>query len=299
MLTDFRTSPRPELEKIEQPEDASFLWKMIQGRRFGAPFHHHPEMELTFITAGQGRRFVGGNTVEAFEAGDAVLLGAHLPHAWFSDERCQRSEAIVIQFHADRLNAGVLSAFEFRGVRDLMREAAGGCVFSAKAMAAVLPVLQTLPAQSSPGRLVILLEVLIRLSEDPQRRSLNAQSFVASMSAVDRKRLHKVLRFLHDGHTHSITLADAAEAAGLGPEALSRFFRRVTGLTFIETLTQIRLASALGRLRESTDTVSAIAHACGFEHLSSFNRHFRRHYGFAPNEARLQNTVSAEDNEVP
>jgi AraC-like DNA-binding protein len=294
MLTDPRT--RPELERLALPEDASFVWKAIHGRHFEAPFHHHPEIELTFITAGFGRRFVG-ETVEAFAPGDAVLLGAHLPHAWFSDSRCRRSEAVVIHFHAEKLNAGVLSAREFSGVRDLLREAAGGVVVSAAVVAEISGLLAALPASTGAQRLLLFLEVLVRLAGDPHRRCLGATSSVASMSAMDRKRLHEVLRFLHDQHVRPIALADAAKAAGLGPEAFSRFFRRVTGRTFIETLTQIRLASALGRLRESTDTVAAIAHDCGFEHLSSFNRHFRRHYGFTPSDARFRNVPLATGEE--
>lgn len=276
---------RPALERIRVPDDASFVWKAISGRHFEAPFHHHPEMELTLITAGDGQRFVG-DTVEAFKPGDAVLLGANLPHAWFSDSRCRRSEAVVIQFDAERLAAGVLSAREFSAVRDLLREGAGGMVLSSSMAAEIQPRASQLSALSAADRLLLFLQMLVLISSDTQRRILGAKSSVASMSSIDRKRLHEVLRFLHDCHRQPIALADAAKAAGLGPEAFSRFFRRATGRTFIETLTQIRLASALSRLRESSDTVASIAQDCGFEHLSSFNRHFRRHYGFTPSEAR-------------
>ncbi len=284
------TSPAaaPQYERVEVPESMSFVWKHIEGRQFEAPFHHHPEIELTAIIEGNGQRFVG-DVVEAFEAGDVVLLGPHLPHAWFSAKDCERSSAVVIQFQLAQLGGGVLLAQEMASIRELLAESASGLVFSAEMSLELIALMQgstNIEESETAERLLKVLQVLLKSQRDSKRRSLAAQAPLGAVSLLDRQRLDKVLRFMYAEHAATLALADGARVAGLGPEAFSRFFRRVTGHTFVETLTRIRLASALRLLRESSETVASVSSACGFENLSHFNRLFRRRYGITPTQAR-------------
>jgi len=138
-----------------------------------------------------------------------------------------------------------------------------------------------------------LLEVLEQVALSKQYRCLKAKAPEQTVSLVDRQRLGEVLRFLHENHRQALSLQDVAKVAGLGPESFSRFFRRVTGHTFIETLIQIRLASAQVLLAESAETIASVAFACGFEDLSNFNRQFRRAYGITPSEARRRASLGS------
>lgn len=276
---------KSQFERIEMPGDSSFAWKEITGEHFTAPFHHHPEVELTIITAGQGQRFIG-DTVEPFHAGDVVLIGPHLPHAWFSEARCQLSSAIVVQFHPEALGGGVLKAAELGSIRSLLSMASGGIVIQGETAQHMQDRLASLVTLTPFHRLTLLLDLLDAAAISADCRCLNAKAPEETVSPVDRKRLDEVLRYIHAHHQRVLPLAEVASVAGLGPESFSRFFRRVTGHTFIETLIQIRLASAWALLEVSTDTIGAVAFACGFEDLSNFNRQFRRIYGLTPGEVR-------------
>lgn len=283
MVTQSRT--RSQFERIEMPGDSSFAWKEITGRHFTAPFHHHPEVELTLITAGHGQRFVG-DTVEPFQPGDVALLGPQLPHAWFSEASCRKSAAIVVQFHPETFGGGLLKAQELANVRTLLQQAAAGLIIQGDLAREMQQRLATLGQLTPLLRLTLLVELLEKVATSGSCRSLNARAPEETVSLMDRKRLDEVLRFIHANHQRALTLPEVAKVAGLGPESFSRFFRRVTGHTFIETLIQIRLASALALLAESPETIAAVAFACGFEDLSNFNRQFRRTYGITPSEAR-------------
>lgn len=288
MVTQSRT--KSQFERIEMPGDTSFMWKEISGRHFTAPFHHHPEIELTLITAGHGQRFVG-NVVEPFHAGDVALLGPNLPHAWFSEARCRKSEAIVLQFLPDVLGGGVLASPEMERVRSLLKLADGGVVVTGTMAEALHRGFASFPDLTPSRRLTLLLDLLDEVAASSDHRALKAESPDEIVSAIDRKRLDEVLRYVHANHQRELTLTETAKVAGLGPESFSRFFRRLTGRTFIETLIQIRLASAMARLAETTDTIAAVAYECGFEDLSNFNRQFRRRYGITPSEARKRSGV--------
>lgn len=272
--------PRPELERIRLPTEVSFACKKICGRRFSAPFHHHPEMELTAIHAGHGQRFTG-DVVEEFQAGDVVLLGSHLPHAWFCAADCRRAEATVVQFQALTLGGGVLAAPELGKVRSMLDAASGGIVLDS----CFASELHELPAMPPGLQLIGLLKVLVSAAEKPCR-PLKARTLDKALTPLDRERLDKALRYLHEHHNGSVKLADLARHVSLGPEAFSRFFRRATGRTFIETLNHIRLASAMRMLHETDEKIATVAAACGFEDVSHFNRQFRRRYGCAPGQVR-------------
>ncbi|WP_166647076.1 helix-turn-helix domain-containing protein [Prosthecobacter fusiformis] len=267
------------------PADSSFAWKDMTGVHFTAPFHHHPEIELTLITEGYGQRLVG-DTVEPFHSGDVVLLGPHLPHVWFSDARCTVSSAIVMQFHPETFGGGILKAQEMESIRTLLLLAARGVVIQGETAQEMQRRLSGLATLTPVQRLTLLVELLEKVALTADHRCLEAKAPEETVSPVDRKRLDEVLRYIHANHQRALPLPEVARVAGLGPESFSRFFRRVTGHTYIETLIQIRLASALALLGESTDTIAAVAYACGFEDLSNFNRQFRRSYGITPSEAR-------------
>ncbi|HUZ60368.1 MAG TPA: cupin domain-containing protein [Hanamia sp.] len=72
---------KASFEIITASKKESFLIRKFDKKGFAAPFHFHPEYELTFITEGNGKRFVGNN-MAGFQNNDLVLIGSNLPHCW-------------------------------------------------------------------------------------------------------------------------------------------------------------------------------------------------------------------------
>jgi hypothetical protein len=110
-------------EQVVALPSASFLCRRISGRRFDAPYHYHPELELTWIVRSAGHRFVGDNS-EPFRSGDLVLLGPNLPHVWLSPPTSRFAESIVVQFLPAFLGERFFSIPELRGVQRLFDRAA-------------------------------------------------------------------------------------------------------------------------------------------------------------------------------
>jgi AraC-like DNA-binding protein len=61
-----------------------------------------------------------------------------------------------------------------------------------------------------------------------------------------------------------------------------------TGCSAVLFILHTRLNRAAVRLRRTTDTISAVAYAAGFNDLSTFNRRFQRIMGRSPSAYRTE-----------
>jgi AraC-like DNA-binding protein len=91
---------------------------------------------------------------------------------------------------------------------------------------------------------------------------------------------------MEDDLSESITPADLARRSGLTPQRLARLTKRLFGLTPSHFITKSRLSAAAQMLRETSQSVSEIALACGFYDHSAFTRAFRAAAGVTPTEFR-------------
>src|SRR5690349_4200853 len=118
-------------EKVPLKNHESFACREFISDRFTAPWHQHPEYELTLIERGEGLRLVG-DSVESFAAGDLVLVGAGLPHCWInpSPPPDHAAHAIVVQFNLNFLGKEFFSLPELWPVRTLLARAMRGLTFA-------------------------------------------------------------------------------------------------------------------------------------------------------------------------
>jgi two-component system response regulator YesN len=98
--------------------------------------------------------------------------------------------------------------------------------------------------------------------------------------------IRRALAFMGDHFAETISLADAARAAGLSRFHFCRLFHDETGLPFHEYLHRLRVNRAQVLLADQYLRVSEIAYAVGFNDLSHFDRTFRKLVGHSPREYR-------------
>lgn len=277
---------QPLLERIRPREDASFYWGRRCARRFAFCWHFHPEVELTWIVRGRGRRFVGDH-VEAFGPGDLVVLGANLPHTWATQDR-GRGTALswYAQFRPDALGDGLFERPEWRRVRRLLARASRGLTFSPATRRRAVTMLTGVDRADATQRTLLLLSVLDQLSRDGRPRALASPRYRVAAGEAGDRRVEPICRDLERRFTEPITQAEAAGRVGMDPATFSRFFRRTTGRTFTAYLTELRLGRACQLLIETELPVTSIALDAGFDNLSNFNRRFRQHRRCTPREYR-------------
>ena len=243
-------------------------------------WHRHPELELTAITAGHGRRYVGTSR-EPFASGDVVLLGSGLPHTWASDAP---ASALVLHFPAELAGEGLLAWPESAAVRRMLEAATGGLVAPAEAGPELIQRMQTIIATSRPlSRLAGLIALLDHLADLPLRNLA-----ASTLTADDDPRLALLLAALHDGIDRPLSQAAMASELGMSPPAFARWFRLRFGRTYGAHIAALRIGEACLRLDAEPATIADIAFTCGFGTLAAFNRHFRAITGMTPRAWRTR-----------
>ena len=107
-----------------------------------------------------------------------------------------------------------------------------------------------------------------------------------STETADTQRLKTVLQWLSAHYAEPLRVADAAGVCSFSASHFMRWFRQMTGQSFIAFLNEYRLNTAAEALRTTDETVLTIASRCGFENLSYFNRAFKAHFGMTPRDYR-------------
>lgn len=98
--------------------------------------------------------------------------------------------------------------------------------------------------------------------------------------------IENVLRYIAQNFSMTITLEDVAEHINLSPTYLSKKFKKITGLTFVEYVNYIRIRQACQMLITTDDNITKIAVNCGFNSSNYFKDCFRRIIGMSPREFR-------------
>ncbi|MBK3645244.1 MULTISPECIES: AraC family transcriptional regulator [Streptomyces] len=96
----------------------------------------------------------------------------------------------------------------------------------------------------------------------------------------------RVLRLVQDDPAHPWTVASLAAKAGVSRAALARRFTGLVGEPVMTYLTGWRLALAADALRDTGDTLEAIARRVGYGSAFALSSAFKRVYGVSPQEHR-------------
>ncbi len=102
----------------------------------------------------------------------------------------------------------------------------------------------------------------------------------------DEARLQQIFQYVNQNYRESVGLSRLASEMYVSPSTLSRFFKKETGMGFVEYLNQVRVHAAALELESTDENVTKIAVNCGFSNLSVFNRAFRERQGVSPTEYR-------------
>lgn len=261
---------------------------------FDFPLHSHEELELNFIMNAKGARRIIGDHINEIDELELVLVGSNLPHVW-QTHKCKSKEIkeITIQFHKDLFDEKFLRRNQMSFIRKMLERSAKGILFSKETIQQIMPRLTILSQKQGFDSVLELLSILHDLSVSRNMHTLSDNTFSNAELSYNSRRIDKVMEYMNQNFHKNITLNEAAKLTNMTAVSFSRFFKMRTGITFMDSLLELRLGQSSRLLIDTTQSVSEVAYNCGFNNISNFNRLFKKKKGCTPKEFRENYTYGS------
>jgi AraC-like DNA-binding protein len=258
------------------------------------PLNWHERLELFIPLSGSGE-FVNGDHRTAFDAGDVLVIDTMKLHG-LADFRGRKRRAMVVTFMPEFVYTLGAPMCDSVFLTPFYRAAGQppAIVSNSDPLAPALEEALSRLAQCyfmtsdllqrQAGCKAFLLQVLYFLvARTGTGESTRSEYLRRQEQSQQLGRLHE---YLLERFDQKVSIAQAASIAGMSESRFMRYFRTVTGETFVAYLNRLRLERAAQLLDEGDLSIADIAMAVGFSDQSYFDRLFRRHFGRTPSEVR-------------
>jgi AraC-like DNA-binding protein len=102
------------------------------------------------------------------------------------------------------------------------------------------------------------------------------------------ERYKRILDFLKENYNRPIQNSEVAEREHISETRLSHFWKDVTGFSFQNTITQMKMFKARELIINSNTNIQEIAKLCGYSEIRHFYKCFKEQYKISPQKYRDQ-----------
>ncbi len=283
----YQITMNPIFETIQPIPGNSFSYTCDA---YGAtePFWHiHPEYEIVYIKNGSSEQHIGSHHSK-YTNGTLLLIGPNIPHSNMGNFDFEDNIAVVIQMSRDFLENKVCEFQELKFINNLLLRSKQGIFFGNEVKNELKYKLENFESLDSYSRFVSLLEILKTLSNTNDYTLLNASAVYYDKDSNSYTRVSQINLFVTNNYHRPIQLCEIANITGLTESSFSRFFKQITGKTFITFLNEYRIHKACEFLADKKSNISEIMYNTGFNEAAHFTRVFKKYTGYTPREYRIQ-----------
>lgn len=284
----MKNSIKPTFEKVEPAFGSSFSYRTYDKTHLNKShtfWHYHPEIELVYVNGGSGKRQIGSH-VSYYRKGDLILIGSNLPHCGFTDGLSRNERETVIQMKPEFLGQTFFDIPEMRNIQSLLESAKMGIVYHGNEKRQIGKAIEGLETKDHYERLLGLLKIFKMLGEAENYTILNAKGFILEAELQDNNRINIIFNFVKEEFHRQITLEEIAILVSMTEQSFCRYFKKITGKTFIQFVNEYRLVHAAKLLHEKQISILDVCFDSGFNNFSHFNRLFKKYTGKTPSTYR-------------
>ena len=237
-------------------------------------WHFHPEYELVYIEGATATRHVGDH-ISTYEESDLVFIGSNIPHLNFDHGVKSNYRMEVLHIKPSFCQSFTKELPELNHIHELFAKSRFGIAFTGKTKNQVGKRIKALYSLSPFQLFLEIMKLLELLSKSDEYTLLHEKPFVSRFNLKEQKRMRTIYAFIDEHYQGKITVEKIASLCNLSKPAFCRYFKKVTGNSFVAFLNQYRISQAKRLLlmgKNSTET----CFDCGFESLSYFNRTFKK-----------------------
>ena len=254
--------------------------------------HFHAEYEIYYLMKGERYYFIN-NTTYPVKQGSLVFINQNQIHKTIGAPTEQTSHervlfSLPVSF-LDRINA-LVPRFQSQ---QFFSEHFGVLLLSLKEQKIVNDIVSALEDELSNKALhyeqVALMKMaeLLLLAKRKAKKTDIAETISAPNTAKHEK-VNLIAQYITKHYEQPISLPLLAKECYVSKYYLCRIFKEVTGLTVIEYTNLIRIQKAQQLLKKTDKSITEIAHICGFDNITYFQRVFKSYIGSTPLNYRKQ-----------
>ncbi|PQV51492.1 AraC-like DNA-binding protein [Jejuia pallidilutea] len=280
------------VEKWTPSNEQSFIVKEYSiTREYGEEsevlMRRHDEYEITVIIGGSGKRIVG-NVIENFSEGDIFMLGPLVPHSVQVDEG-QKVEGLTVHFLDSAFGKGFFDLPENRQILQLLKDSHFGVTYKGVAYRSIVEKLKKMIALNSFDRMIELFQLLSSISKLKNRQLISSQGFTKITKNKDYVLVNKTFDYIMTRfEKEPIPLEDISKHVNMSPSTFCRFFKKHFQMTYTHFMNEVRIGHACKLLQDTNKNIAQIAYSSGYNHLTHFNKQFKRIMGYSPKEYRRE-----------
>lgn len=258
---------------------------------FTYPWHCHNEFEIMFVETGRGKCMVG-DTVTDYTDGTLFLFGHNIPHCMqsapcYHNENALRVKGVIIQFEKEFMQYAFSHYRQFCQIQQLLDTSAQGICLHLADKQAIRSSLQKMSRTKGVSQIALFLSLLQAIAEQTDKRPCASPAYRPRTTDYQDEKMAKIMNYLQYSYTSPFKLEEMAAYIAMNPSALCRYFKKHTGKTLLQCITDMRIGYACKLLQSDAPSIAFVAEACGFESFSHFNRSFKRITGMQPTLYRL------------
>lgn len=278
---------KPQLLKINSTLAQCFSYRRDREPQQHNNWHYHEELELLYFQEGSGTQFIG-DSISSFNAGDLVLVGSNLSHYWLFDQQEHApdfqyiSDVHVVHFKENFLGDYFLQLPENKPLIALFSAAKKGLQIMGTTKGEVVARLQKMASATGIMRITLLLESLALLASSPDYKLLSSLNSGLPQPSVNDVRMADIIDFITHHYRQQIKLAQLSERAGMTENSFCRYFKKHTGKTVVQFLTELRIGHACKLLVENELSIKQIYFETGFQNSVSFYKNFKQQMHMSP-----------------
>jgi AraC-like DNA-binding protein len=287
----------------EQPLEPEFPLAVLEyvTRADRDRMHWHEYLEVALILEGRGVFRFGRREVPA-EPGDIFFIGDTQPHVAVA-ARGSEFRLLLVLFRPEliaspgcrTLDVGYLAPFGAAEPEEA-RIRAGSAL--ARELAPVLDELLVVWGEQDPAARY-LADATLRRALGLVNRARGVCPAAMAARADRGEQIRPVLAYVEGHCQDSITLEDVAGIVHVSPSRVRHLFKDVTGVSFKEYVTHVRVAESKRLLLETDLSVAEVARQVSYTNLHQFYKVFRRSCSISPASYRRYYTRTVGSELVP
>ncbi|XID96041.1 helix-turn-helix domain-containing protein [Paenibacillaceae bacterium WGS1546] len=267
---------------MSHPRIYAYYFKQWDG--FDMPFHRHDSTEIMYVISGECLVETEDESF-AMKKGEFIVVGVGVAHRLRVDGTCRM---LNVEFGFEAPVGEWPSVIEMTGGEPslvaLLNCPSTHLVLKDPdevyhALKSLVLELDDRGKRGTPLVSMMMGQLLIRIARLRQEADLGGQK-------PEERYVKTCLEFLRQNYDRDIRASDAAAAVRLNPGYLQRIFKRSTGKTIVDTLTDIRMEKAKMLLKRTDIPVTDVYEYVGVGSRQYFHALFRKHTGMTPLDYR-------------